>query len=50
MSFLSGIITSQNPGQIIAIWRGGLAIHGALIGAIITAYVFTKKEMFPFGR
>lgn len=39
---------SQNPGQIIAIWKGGLAIHGALIGAIITAYVFTKKRKVSF--
>ena len=39
---------SQNPGQIIAIWKGGLAIHGALIGAIITAYVFTKKRNVSF--
>ena len=39
---------SQNPGQIIAIWKGGLAIHGALIGSIITAYVFTKKRNVSF--
>ena len=35
---------SQNPGEIIAIWNGGLAIHGALIGGVITAIVFTKKK------
>ena len=40
---------SQNPGEIIAIWNGGLAIHGALIGGVITAIVFTKKRQFPFG-
>lgn len=39
---------AQNPGQIIAIWKGGLAIHGALIGSIITAYVFTKKRNVSF--
>ena len=39
---------AQNPGQIIAIWKGGLAIHGALIGSIITAYVFTKKRKVSF--
>jgi phosphatidylglycerol---prolipoprotein diacylglyceryl transferase len=39
---------SQNPGQIIAIWKGGLAIHGALIGSVITAYVFTKKRKVSF--
>jgi phosphatidylglycerol---prolipoprotein diacylglyceryl transferase len=39
---------SQNPGEIIAIWKGGLAIHGALIGGVITAIVFTKKKKVSF--
>ena len=39
---------SQNPGEIIAIWNGGLAIHGALIGGVITAIVFTKKRQVSF--
>ena len=43
-----GLLFAQNPGQIIAIWKGGLAIHGALIGSIITAYVFTKKRNVSF--
>lgn len=41
---------SQNPGDIIAIWKGGLAIHGALIGSVITAYVFTKKRGVSFWK
>lgn len=39
---------SQYPSQIIAVWNGGLAIHGALIGAIITAIIFTKKNKITF--
>jgi phosphatidylglycerol:prolipoprotein diacylglycerol transferase len=39
---------AQHPEQIIAIWNGGLAIHGALIGSIITAYVFCKKRNVSF--
>ncbi|MGY3718402.1 prolipoprotein diacylglyceryl transferase [Sutcliffiella cohnii] len=39
---------SKNPGEIIAIWKGGIAIHGALIGAIITAIVFAKKRGVSF--
>ena len=39
---------SQNPGEIIAIWNGGLAIHGALIGGVITTIVFTKKKQVSF--
>lgn len=39
---------SQNPGRIIEIWNGGIAIHGALIGSFIVAYVFTKKRKTSF--
>jgi len=38
----------QNPGEILAIWNGGLAIHGALIGGVITAIVFAKKKKVSF--
>ncbi len=41
---------SQNPGEIIKIWEGGIAIHGALIGAVITAVVFAKKKGVSFWK
>lgn len=41
---------SVNPGEIIAIWEGGIAIHGALIGAIITAIVFAKNRGVSFWK
>ncbi len=40
----------DHTGQIIQIWQGGIAIHGALIGAVITAYVFTKKRGVSFWK
>lgn len=40
----------DHPGQIIQIWNGGIAIHGALIGAFITAYVFTKIRGVSFWK
>lgn len=40
----------QNPGDIIKIWNGGIAIHGALIGAVITTYVFAKKKGVSFWK
>ncbi|WP_050182597.1 prolipoprotein diacylglyceryl transferase [Domibacillus robiginosus] len=39
---------SQNPEQIVAIWEGGIAIHGALLGSVIAAYLFAKKRKIPF--
>lgn len=41
---------SQNPSKIIRIWEGGLAIHGGLIGAITTGYVFAKVKGLSFWK
>jgi phosphatidylglycerol---prolipoprotein diacylglyceryl transferase len=41
---------SQYPGDIIKIWNGGIAIHGALIGSVITAVVFAKKRGISFWK
>ncbi|AXH99878.1 prolipoprotein diacylglyceryl transferase [Sporosarcina sp. PTS2304] len=40
----------DHPGQIIQIWNGGIAIHGALIGAVITAVIFCKKRGVSFWK
>lgn len=37
---------AQNPSQIINIRQGGLAIHGGLIGAVITGILFAKHRGF----
>lgn len=34
---------SQHLDEIIMIWKGGLASHGAAIGIIISLYVFSRK-------
>lgn len=34
--------------HIFAIWEGGLAIHGALIGSVITAIIFTHIRKVSF--
>lgn len=39
-----------NPGKIIAIWEGGIAIHGGLIGAVITAAIFAKRKGISFWK
>lgn len=37
-------------GEIPQIWNGGIAIHGALIGSIITTYIFTKNRNISFWK
>ncbi len=34
----------QHPDQIIAVWNGGLAIHGGIIGGILALYFYCKKK------
>jgi phosphatidylglycerol:prolipoprotein diacylglycerol transferase len=31
----------QNPAQMIKVWEGGLAIHGAIIGGLLTLFLFS---------
>lgn len=38
----------SHPAQIIKIWEGGLAIHGAIITGVITIFLFIKKNKLNF--
>ncbi|MFH7818552.1 prolipoprotein diacylglyceryl transferase [Neobacillus thermocopriae] len=40
----------NNLTAIPQIWNGGIAIHGALIGSVLTAYVFSKKRGISFWK
>lgn len=40
----------NHPAEIPQIWNGGIAIHGALIGAVITTFVFAKKRGISFWK
>ena len=33
-----------NPIEIFKIWHGGMSFHGGMIGVVIAAFMFTKKE------
>lgn len=35
---------SGNPGEIIAIWHGGLAFHGALIAGGLAAFLYLRRQ------
>ncbi len=41
---------SQHPDQILAIWKGGIAIHGALIGGTLAAILFSRLKHCSFWR
>ena len=34
--------------QVFAVWNGGIAIHGALIGSVITAIIYTRVKKASF--
>jgi phosphatidylglycerol---prolipoprotein diacylglyceryl transferase len=41
---------SQHPDQILAIWRGGIAIHGAILGGTLAAIFFSRVKRCSFWR
>ncbi len=38
----------QNPGEILKVWHGGLASHGATIGLILVVIFFCFKYKLPY--
>lgn len=39
---------AQHPDQIIAIWNGGIAIHGAILGGTLAAIIFARIQKISF--
>lgn len=39
---------SAHPNEILAIWNGGLAIHGAVIAAVVAGAIFMRYRRQPF--
>lgn len=37
-----------HPAQIINIRKGGLAIHGGILAAVLVAYLYARKKKLPF--
>ena len=38
----------KNPAEIVQIWHGGLASHGAGIGILTALYIFSRIEKLPY--
>lgn len=41
---------ANNPADIIAIWKGGIAIHGAILGGIAAALIFAFLQKISFWK
>ncbi len=50
LAFFSPEVFVRAPLQVLAIWGGGLAIHGGLLAAVGTAVWFTWRHGIPFWR
>jgi len=40
---------AAQPGDILAIWKGGIAIHGAVLGGTLAAWIFARLNRLFFG-
>lgn len=38
----------QYPSEIIAVWNGGMSIHGAILGGVLSGIVLSKIKNFSF--
>ncbi len=39
---------ARHPERILAIWQGGIAIHGAILGGTLAALIFAKLKQISF--
>lgn len=39
-----------HPGEIFAIWKGGIAIHGAIIGGLVATLLFSSWHRISFWK
>lgn len=39
---------ADHPGEIVAVWNGGLAIHGAILAGLITVFVWARRRRASF--
>ncbi len=39
---------ADNPAEVLAIWHGGIAIHGAMLGGLLAALIFARLNKIAF--
>jgi phosphatidylglycerol---prolipoprotein diacylglyceryl transferase len=37
-----------NPASILAVWEGGMAFHGGIVGVVVGLFLFARKNRLPF--
>jgi phosphatidylglycerol---prolipoprotein diacylglyceryl transferase len=45
--FYNGEFYLSHPGEIIAVWKGGMSFHGGLAGAALGAWLFARRHQVP---
>lgn len=40
----------RNPSSVLAVWQGGIAIHGAILGGLLTAVIYTRRQKISFWK
>lgn len=43
-------VFSKDPGRIFAIWEGGLAVWGAVVGGLIPLIIFARRKYWNLGQ
>lgn len=38
----------QNPGEILAVWQGGMSFHGGMLGVILAMYLYCRRSGLAF--
>lgn len=41
---------SANPGQIVAVWNGGIAVYGAIAGGVVAGAAYAVWKRYPVRR
>lgn len=45
--FYNPVFYLYNPGDIIAVWNGGMSFHGGFLGVVLAIYLFARKHAIP---
>lgn len=40
----------SHPFELVALWKGGMSLHGGLLGGLLAGWWFTRRHRLPFWR